>query len=208
MNVREILNENKTECLKKTYLHERERMMYSRINTCFNIINILTTCVSAVVMGVLSSIGSVSPSTQSNISIVFGSLLVIPTIINSLQQSFNFEKIAELHKTASYKFLSLSNDIRYNITLEDDKVEEFFKIFSLEYPHIINNTPDISKRSYDLYDKKNSISSSSISISSSSSKKDNICDEIIVEIDNLHTNAGNTRRNDYEYYRYRNNEKN
>jgi hypothetical protein len=142
--------------MKFSWLHNKESQRYSKINTYLNISNIAITSISATTITSTNSLKDIPIEITNVITITFSALLIVSTVINSIQQAFNYEKIAENHRTASFKYLGLANNIKRIIALDKDNKKcsmDFFKLSSNDYDNLLNNSPFISESSYKEYDK-------------------------------------------------------
>lgn len=143
-----VLKETMKKSKNYSSLHEKESYKYSSLNSLLNISNILITSISATMITSSNNIKNISPVIVDLIAVIFSGFLLGSTLINSLQQVFNFEKRSESHKTYSVKFMSLGNNIERVILLSEYTSEspiEFFKLCTREYEYLVSNSPDLQE---------------------------------------------------------------
>jgi len=162
-NINKFLYENKATCVKYSLLHTQDSQKFSELNTYLNIANIIITAISSISITTTNSVTSISPTVLNASNAIFAIVLGSSTIINSMQQWANYEKQAELHRTASEKYAELANNINSDITLSEieetpnSKRLDFLKYVTLELNKLLSTSPIITRKTIASYEEDEAI---------------------------------------------------
>lgn len=143
--IEKVLKEYKDNCCSYADLHQKASHKYSMYNSICNVVSILITAGSATFNMVINN--NELSETKTISLIVSGCLLYVSTMINTAQQSFNFEKLAETNRTISSRFVLLGNNIKKFLAIQEvnnQDVIEYFKWVNDEYENIISGSPLIN----------------------------------------------------------------
>lgn len=135
-----------TKCFEFAETHSNESKKYSYQNTALNITNIVITSGVATLTTSFSSLRTDNEGSVVTVSVVSAVLLYVSAVLNSVQQFLNFEKLAEKNKITSIKFITLGNNIKRFLAIEElqnQDIVEYFKWVSSTYEEILSsNTKD------------------------------------------------------------------
>lgn len=135
-----------TKCFEFAETHSNDAKKYSHQNTALNITNIVITSGVATLTTSFSSLRSDNEGSVITVSVVSAVLLYVSAVLNSVQQFLNFEKLAEKNKITSIKFITLGNNIKRFLAIEElqnQDIVEYFKWVSSTYEEILSsNTKD------------------------------------------------------------------
>lgn len=132
------------------WIQNLECSAYSVYNRVMNMTSITIAAITATSSLVLKTSGTGDTPLGNAINISNIALLYLAAITTSLQHFLDYEKKAEVHRTASLRFNNLSNNIKRTLTLSSDNVsilEEYYKWASSEYDSITGSCPDVSASS-------------------------------------------------------------
>lgn len=126
-------------CFEYSESHENDGKKYSRQNT---ILNITTIIITSSVATLTTSTSALEKGSSGSMAVVVTSsfLLYVSAVLTSVQQFLNFEKLSEKHKLASLKFISLGNNIKKFLAveeLEQQDIKNYFKWATDTYEQIL-----------------------------------------------------------------------
>lgn len=201
--VEKILNENKIKCNKNSLLHSYDSKYYTKLNTKLNISNIIITAFSSIFITAINSLANVEDNIKQIVVLISCLFLMISSIINTLQQSFNFEKKAETHNTSANKFIALENNIKRLLNLEESiKITslDFFKLSQIELDNLIESSPEISDLSKKLYDTE--LEKDKIDDFDIENIESVIENEVEIQMDNINNEISDKSKIDYAMLRF------
>lgn len=144
-------------CFEFAQTHSQEAKKFSTQNTILNITNIIITSGVATLTTSFSSMDREEDNNPRTVVFIISAvLLYISAVLNSIQQFLNLEKLSEKNKISSVKFITLGNNIKRFLAIEElqnQDIVEYFKWVSATYEEIISSntknelnlelTPDI-----------------------------------------------------------------
>lgn len=141
-NIYKYLEDIQVKCSEYSITHMDSYKRNSKKNSILNILNIIVTAGVATLSSSTLSIEK-DTTTFTIINSISISLLFSSTIVNAIQQTLNFEKIAERERTLSIRFVSLGNNIKKFLaieTLQKQDTIEYFKWASNTFEEILTKT--------------------------------------------------------------------
>lgn len=154
--VRAGLLEYQVKCSQYSWMHLEDASIASRNNNIFTIITMVLTGLSASEGIFASNLTDKDSGLYSALTVSNSVILYLITGLSGARQYLNYERTSELHKTASTRFLNMSNNIKKFLILdagEKDEVIEYYKWVSSEYENIMGGTPTVSTNSLKNFEK-------------------------------------------------------
>lgn len=145
-NIYKYLEDIQVKCSEYSITHMDSYKRNSKKNSILNILNIIVTAGVATLSSSTLNIEK-DTTTFTIINSISISLLFSSTIVNAIQQTLNFEKIAERERTLSIRFVSLGNNIKKFLaieTLQKQDTIEYFKWASNTFEEIITKTSSLN----------------------------------------------------------------
>jgi hypothetical protein len=154
--VRTGLLEYQVKCSQNSWIHSADSEIAYNSNNIFTVAGMILTGLSATESIVVSNMSDRESNIYSILTISNSIILYVITALSGIRQYLNYERDAELHKTASTRFLNMSNNIKKFLVLDaDDKDEivEYYKWVSSEFENIVGSTPGTSVASLKNFEK-------------------------------------------------------
>lgn len=154
--VRTGLLEYQAKCSQSSWIHTEDSVVASRNNNLFTVIGMGLTGLSATESIFAANITDKDSRLYSILTVSNSILLYIITALSGVRQYLNYERDAELHKTAATRFLNMSNNIKKFLVLdcgEKEELVEYYKWVSSEYENISSSTPNTSNTSKKNFEK-------------------------------------------------------
>lgn len=131
-----------TKCFEFSKTHSDKSDHLSRSNTILNITNIVITSSVATLTTTFSQLNK-DENINVTIAIVSSVVLYLSAVINSVQQFLNLEKLSEINKLTSLRYVKLGNNIKRFLAVEElqhQDIVEYFKWVSSTYEEILSNS--------------------------------------------------------------------
>lgn len=192
-NIEKILSDNYKKAIKHSILHEYESLRYNNLNFVSNV----STVIILAITGAFSSNSSNIPGIdQREANLILTGILVVPAIINSLQQAFNYSENTTNHRIFKQNFEKLADSIKCILTQDYSTKQnslDYFKISSNELDSLISNAPFITQYAYKKFNvnEKNGVFDNLNIIMSDDPNIDNI-----IQLTNRKSNDDNYNNNE------------
>lgn len=178
-----ILKERQFECVKLSWIHNRDSNRYSLYHNVLFVITTICTSLSATSVITSNSLfNSVNSSVTNFVNLSFGILLIFSTALSSFQHTMNYIDLSSKHKIGAAKYTALANNVVKLLILDKNSKEqstEFFTWIETEFTNLQINTPNPTEYSISSYNLENG------NIHYTSAPQDaDIPDEIFVETQN------------------------
>lgn len=154
--VKSGLLEYQVKCSQYSWIHLADSSIAYRNNNLFTIVGMVLTGLSATESIFIANIEDKESKIYSILTVANSVILYIITALSGTRQYLNYERDAELHKTASTRFLNMSNNIKKFLILEtgeSEEIIEYYKWVSSEYENILASTPITSTASLKNFEK-------------------------------------------------------
>lgn len=146
--IENVLYEQQNKCAAYKWLHDKQSRRFSKINKWLNIIIIFIVSLTATGTSFTNNIENFENNLWKIIlNISYSILLYFSAFLSSLQHFLNYEKQAELHRTASLKYTTLYNNIKRTLLLhitQRQQATEYFIWINKEYDSVLSESPNIS----------------------------------------------------------------
>jgi hypothetical protein len=154
--VRAGLLEYQVKCSQYSWIHSADSGVAYRNNNLFTVAGMVLTGLSATESIFVSNLSDKQSELYSILTVSNSVILYVITALSGIRQYLNYERDAELHKTASTRFLNMSNNIKKFLILEageSEEIIEYYKWVSSEYENILASTPPTSASSLKNFEK-------------------------------------------------------
>jgi hypothetical protein len=154
-----ILKDRQFECVKLSWIHNRDSHRYSLYNNILFVITTICTSLSATSVITSNSLFiSINTSITNFVNLSFGVLLIFSTALSSFQHTMNYTELSSKHKIGAVKYTALSNNIVKLLILDKKAKEqstEFFTWIETEFTNLQINTPNPTEYSVSAYNLEN-----------------------------------------------------
>lgn len=154
--VRAGLLEYQVKCSQYSWIHSADSVIAYNSNNVFTVVGMVLTGLSATESIIAANITDKESEMYSILTVTNSIVLYVITALSGIRQYLNYERDAELHKTASTRFLNMSNNIKKFLILdadEKDEIVEYYKWVSSEFENIVSSTPSTSIASLKNFEK-------------------------------------------------------